>query len=146
MSNVACLAPESLKNFSTRKPFPESGLHEITQAILQLLPPVERHLILLHQASHCSYRDIAAQTGLSVGAVYRRIQRIENNLRLPVVAALALGAQGLSETYRQIGLAHYLAGVSIRALAREFDRSKSEINSILAFVQAWTDARTRYCL
>ena len=81
--------------------------------------------------------EIAELMGISRSALTRRWQRLLRRLADPLIAALIEGPKGLREEFRQIGIEHYLQGLSVRVVAEKHRMSPWEVRQILRFVRGW---------
>ena len=59
----------------------EKDIHDRLMAVLSLLPPVQREVLLLHYLQDMKYREIAKLTGVPVATVKSRVKQGTDKLR-----------------------------------------------------------------
>lgn len=133
------LDPQVLDRFTplTRKPLAASDtLHPIFRH-LDLLDDPNRLLLELTLQRGLSLRQVGIVFNLSAGAVCRRLRRLRQRLCDPLVWALADRKCPLPADHREIGLGHFLNGLSVPQLARQKHRSQEQIRSTLSYIRGW---------
>ena len=80
----------------------------------------------------------AALLGLPPWRVARRIRKVSARLYCPIVAALMEPRCPLAPSYRQVGVEHFLTGLSARTLAARHQMREGEVRRVIQFVRGWS--------
>jgi DNA-directed RNA polymerase specialized sigma24 family protein len=102
----------------------------------RLLLPHERTLLELHLEG-ASLSSIARAMGISSGTACRRLSRIVTRLRNPLIGVLLESHCPLPCEHRQVGIEHFLLGLSARHIAEKHQMNERHVRAILAFLKVW---------
>lgn len=104
---------------------------------IELLLPDDRLLVELIMGGTISRRQAAQLMKLGTGTVTRRMQRIGARLHDPIVRHLMEPKCPLPPDYRQIGVEHFLAGLSSKKLAAKHGITSGEVSRMIEYVRGW---------
>ena len=127
---------------STRRDIP---LDETQKALLRrgrFLLPHDRLLLDLVMKNRLSRRQVAMILGLEPGTVTRRLQRLGQRLHDPLVLALTDSSCRLAPDYRQLGIEHFLQGLSSTELADRHQIPRAHVRQMLAYIRGWHRGRS----
>ena len=109
---------------------------------LPFLDEQDQKILEMTLIGRVSRREAAMIAGMSRGGLNRRITRALNRLHDPFIVALIEGdGLLLPETYREIGLAHFLRGWGTRRIACEMELSKYAVQKAIIYLKAWRLAK-----
>ena len=108
---------------------------------IDLLPPSDRLLVELVMSGAVSRKRAAELLGVEPGTVTRRLRRISARLHDPIVRELMMDRCPLAADYRQIGVEHFLTGLSAEKLGHRHGIRASEVRRMLQFVRGWCRGR-----
>jgi DNA-directed RNA polymerase specialized sigma24 family protein len=104
---------------------------------VKLLREPERTLFQLLLTGNVSRRQIARMLDLPPGTITRRVQRLAARLHDPLVVALADDRCPLPRHDRELGIDHFLHGMSISQITGAHRIPSSRVRERLAFVRGW---------
>jgi DNA-directed RNA polymerase specialized sigma24 family protein len=104
------------------------------------LRPADRALLEMTLRGKLSRREIGALMGIPSGTVTRRVWRLGNRLHDPLVVALIERPGKLRAEYRQVGLEHFVQGLTARDIADLHRMGVKEVRRILDFLRVWAKA------
>ena len=102
-----------------------------------MLRPAERVLVELAVRGGRSHRQIAALVGGTPGSITRKLQRLSQRLRDPLVLALLHPNCLLEPQERQIGVEHFLCGLSAKELAAKHQIPAVRVRRVLHSLKLW---------
>lgn len=130
----------SLKSASlewfTDKPDGLASQRELRRRI-RLLEPHDRMLIEVALDRTMSRRQLGTMLGMAPGSVSRRVRRIINRLRDPLVISLTDPDCPLSREHLQIALEYFLLDKPVIQLARARNAPQHQIRAMLDYVRGW---------
>jgi DNA-directed RNA polymerase specialized sigma24 family protein len=88
-------------------------------------------------------REVAQMLGIPEYTLTRRLQRLWRRLADPRVSALIDNPLSLSPEVRQIGIEHFLQGLSARAIAQKHRMPATQVRRIVGFVREWFKGRVQ---
>ncbi|MGE5608253.1 MAG: hypothetical protein ACM359_03285, partial [Bacillota bacterium] len=103
----------------------------------EYLPTTDQNLLRLALEGQHGFRQLGTLFGRSAGETCRRVKRLLQRLRDPVVAALIDFPVDLPEEHRAVGLAHFVQGKAIREIAKEMRISVEEARSMIDYIRGW---------
>ena len=106
-------------------------------ARLRLLSASDRTLVEMALKHNLTRRQIASLLNITSGSVTRRLQRIVQRLRDPLVIALSDRTCTLPPEYRQLGIEYFLHRETVATLARRHQLSRGEIEKVLQYIRGW---------
>jgi DNA-directed RNA polymerase specialized sigma24 family protein len=104
---------------------------------VKFLAPDDRLLVELAMEHRLSRRQIGQILKIAPGSVSRRLRRLVNRLKEPMVMALANPRCTLQSEYRQVGIEHFIQLVTVTELARNRGISLSQARSMVEYVRGW---------
>ena len=104
---------------------------------IDLLLPNDRILIELVLSGAVTRARAAELLGVPAGTVSRRVKRVSERLYNPIVGALMEPRCPLSPDYRQVGVEHFLTGLTLGALAAKHGIGPREVRRRIEFVRGW---------
>jgi DNA-directed RNA polymerase specialized sigma24 family protein len=108
-----------------------------------LLPEADRAIVHMSLKAGATRHMIGRALGLNPGTITRRLQRIGARLHDPLVIALLDRSCPLVDEYRQIGIEHFLQGLSTHAIGQKHRLSHDRVRRMLNAVRLWHDAGIR---
>jgi DNA-directed RNA polymerase specialized sigma24 family protein len=102
-----------------------------------LLRREDRLMVELALRSGRSHRQIAELLRRTPGTVSRALRRLSRRLHDPLVLALLHPDCPLDGETRQIGVEHFLVGLSGVELAQKHDLPAAEVRRSFAFIRLW---------
>lgn len=108
-----------------------------------LLPEPDRAIVHMSLKTGASRHVIGRALGLNPGTITRRLQRIGARLHDPIVLALLDPACPLIGEYRQVGVEHFLQGLSTHAIAQKHRISHDRARRMLFAIRLWHEAGIR---
>ena len=130
------LSNQSLDQLEDRSTRPVDRRAEALRRSSQLLPD-DRVLVELILQRGLSFRQVATILKQTPGTISRRFRRVTARMADPMVDALLDTTHHLAREYRQIGLAYFLQGQSIGAIARAHSKPADEVKQIITFLRVW---------
>ena len=109
----------------------------VTLRQLPHLSPKDRLIMELSLESGASRRQLAAALNLAPGNVTRRLHGILKRMRDPLVLCLTSTDCTLPPKHRQLAIAHFLHGSTIKQLMREHSLSYGQVKRMLEYVRGW---------
>lgn len=120
----------------TRSGTGEQVLARLRERIDFLLPD-DRLLVELILSGTVSRARAAALLNLPPWRVTRRLRTVSARLHDPLVAALMEPRCPLAPDYRQIGVEHFLTGLSAGKLAAKHSMRPGEVRRMIQFIKGW---------
>ena len=105
---------------------------------IDLLKREDRVLIELAMNPDLTRRRIAALVGLKPGTVTRRINKLAARLHDATVLRLLDARCPLSPEQRQIGVEHFLTGLSARQLSDKHQMPVAQVYRVIDYVRGWS--------
>jgi DNA-directed RNA polymerase specialized sigma24 family protein len=102
-----------------------------------MLPPRDRMLVELALRNNASLRQLARTLDMAPGCVSRRLRRLLTRLNEPIVAALSEPRTALPDEYRQLGLEHFLCGLTVRQLADLHQMNLRQVQRMIHHLRGW---------
>ena len=102
-----------------------------------MLRAEERVLVELAVRGGRSHRQIAALVGGTPGSITRKLQRLSRRLSDPLVLALLHPNCTLEPQERQLGVEHFLCGLSAKELATKHQIPAVRVRRVLHSLQLW---------
>ena len=124
---------ESGRLLSAADPASEEGFWERAA----MLRAEERVLVELAVRGGRSHRQIAGLLGRTPGSVTRALQRLSRRLSDPLVLALLHPNCLLEPQERQIGVEHFLSGLTAKELAAKHQLPAVQVRRILHSLKTW---------
>src|SRR5688572_29771339 len=115
---------------------------ELLKRAALLLEP-DRALVHMSFKANATRHMIACALGLAPGTITRRLQRIGARLHDPLVVALLDRTCPLVSEYRQIGIEHFLQGLSTHAIGEKHRMSHDRVRRMLQAVRLWHESGVR---
>ena len=112
------------------------ALAELREKI-DLLEPQDRLLVELVFSGSVSRRRAGELLKMEPGTVSRKLRRIGARLHDPIVRELLEPHCNLAADYRQIGVEHFLTGLSSQELARKHGMRAAEVRKMIEYVRGW---------
>ena len=119
----------------------QNGGSTVTESLrerIDLLKPNDRLLIELALSGNHSHRRIAELLEIEPGSVSRRVRRVARRLHEPVVRRLMEERCPLPAEYRQIGVEHFLTGMSTKELAEKHGVAAGQVRRVVQFLRWWS--------
>jgi DNA-directed RNA polymerase specialized sigma24 family protein len=113
------------------------GMQEAVLRRAAYLDDQDRMLLQLVLRGSISRREMGKLVGVPGGTVSRRVARLSRRLHDPIVVALTDPRCPLASEYRQLGVEHFLRGMSVRELADLHEMSPTQVREVLNFVRGW---------
>jgi hypothetical protein len=104
---------------------------------INLLEPKDRLLVEMVLSGAVSRRRAGALLNMPTGTVSRRVQRICARLHDPIVRELMDPHCNLAADHRQIGVEHFLGGLTTHQLARKHDMNPADVRGMIEYVRGW---------
>jgi DNA-directed RNA polymerase specialized sigma24 family protein len=105
------------------------------------LLPEDRLLIDLIVRNRLSRRQVGAIMGKDSGTLTRRLQRLSRRLHDPLAIALTDPRCPLPQAQRQLGIEHFLQGLSTAELADRHRMPPTRVRHILIYLRGWQRGR-----
>ena len=105
---------------------------------IDLLKPQDRLLVELAINADLTRRRIAELLKLPPGTVTRRINKLSARLHDPTVGRLLDPRCPLSPQQRQIGVEHFLTGLSARELSTKHQIPDAQVWRVIEYVRGWS--------
>src|SRR6266436_3710191 len=105
-----------------------AGLVKEILARGRFLTAGDRELAEMVGRRNLLHREMAQLLGIAESTVTRRVRRLWRRLAHPA---------GLREEFRQIGIEHFLQGMSGPALAEKHQMPPAQVRRILGFLRGW---------
>jgi len=116
----------------------------LVQRILEgvkYLSAEDQRVVHMLAGGQLSQKEVAQLLGISQSALCRRIRRIWEKLNDPLVKALIANRQGLRAEYWQLGIEHFLHGMSGPELAGKHGMPACQVRRALVMVRGWFNGR-----
>ena len=104
---------------------------------LAALPSRDRAIVELTMSSKLTRAEIARALDIAPGQVSRRLRILYQRLHDPLVVTLFDRACPLPSEHRQLGIEHFLLGLTVNQLADKHQMRWSAVNAALTYVRGW---------
>src|SRR4051812_19332372 len=101
----------------------------------EFLEPADRLLLELAIKKQLTCRQLSQLMSVPAGTVCRRLRRVINRLRDPMIVAILHPACPLPPEYRQLAIEHMLQRKSVRTLSEMHRMATSQIRQMLEHVR-----------
>ncbi|HMB96294.1 MAG TPA: hypothetical protein VKK61_09670 [Tepidisphaeraceae bacterium] len=105
--------------------------------IVSLLNEKDRLLVEMALKHRLSRRQMGIILNKTPGTITRKIRRVLNLLKDPLILALADPACTLSPERRQIAIEYFLHRHSVAQLSHKHALSRNEVRTMLDYVRGW---------
>jgi len=102
-----------------------------------LLDDRDRLLVELALRNGASNRQLGRVLGIPAGTVSRRLRRLLRRLHEPIVAALTEPSINLPPEYRQLGIEHFVRGLTSGQLADLHQMNVRRVQQMLTHLRGW---------
>jgi DNA-directed RNA polymerase specialized sigma24 family protein len=120
------------------RPMPDlAAAIDVVMSRAHWLLPDDRLIIELAIRNRVPHRQIAIALKVPAGTVSRRVRRILRRLNDPLSVALLDARCPLPADHREVGVEHFVQGLSASALAQKHDASAQHIRRMIMYVRGW---------